>query len=161
MGDKTLIYKEKLKNNLLESQKHLKRVKDAFGELQKSFELPMDEEEYLTLSKDLQALAFCDQVIYRFSKLQDTIGAKLFKSFLLFQGENIDKPFLDILSELEKMDIVDVDEWFEMRDLRNEIAHEYGEDIQNNHLIINQIYKSVDKIKTILIKIEKILEKQK
>ncbi len=41
--------------------------------------------------------AFCDQVVYRFSKLQDIMGAKLFKSFLLFQGENINKPFLDIL----------------------------------------------------------------
>ena len=160
MGDKTLIYKNKLKNNFLESKKHLKRVKDAFGELQKSFEIPMDKEQYITLSKDLQALAFCDQVIYRFSKLQDTIGAKLFKSFLLFQGENIDKPFLDILSELEKMDIVNVDDWFEMRDLRNEIAHEYGEDIQNNPFTINQIYKSIDKIENILDKIEKTLEKQ-
>ena len=53
--------------------------------------------------EELDSLAYCDQIIYRFSKLQDTMGAKLFKALLLYQGENIDKPFLDLLNRLEKM----------------------------------------------------------
>ena len=55
-------------------------------------------------------LAFADQMIFRFSKAQDCIGAKLFKSFLLAQGENIDRPFLDILNSLEKINMLSVDE---------------------------------------------------
>lgn len=160
MGNKTLIYRVKVEENLNQSYIHLKRLNNAFIELNKRYIFPINKDSYIKLIANIQDLAFSDQIIYRFSKLQDTIGAKLFKSFLLFQGENIDKPFLDILSELEKMDIVNVDDWFEMRDLRNEIAHEYGEDIQNNPFTINQIYKSIDKIENILDKIEKTLEKQ-
>ena len=37
----------------------------------------------------------------------------------------VNKPFLDILNQLEAIDIINVDEWFEIRDLRNEIAHDY------------------------------------
>ena len=161
MGNKALVHENRLKSNLLESQKHLKRVKDAFSELQNKFELPIKKSKYDQILNDLQILAFCDQIIYRFSKLQDVMGAKLFKSFLLFQGENVDKPFLDILNELEKMDIIDVDNWFELRDLRNEIAHEYGDDMQNNLQIINEIFQSLDKIETILKKIEKVVEEKK
>ena len=59
----------------------------------------------------------------------------------------------------KKMDIIDVDSWFELRDLRNEIAHEYADDIQNNFQIINEIFESLNKIETILIKIEKVAER--
>ncbi len=46
---------------------------------------------------------------------------KTFKSLLLYLGENVNRPFLDILNQLERIDIIDVDEWFEIIDLRNEI----------------------------------------
>ena len=39
-----------------------------------------------------------EDLIYRFSKLQDCMGAKLFKSVLLYEGENVNKPFLDLLN---------------------------------------------------------------
>ena len=81
MGNKAIVYKNRLKSNLLESQKHLKRVKDAFNELQNRFKLPIEKNKYDKILNDLQTLAFCDQIIYRFSKLQDVMGAKLFKSF--------------------------------------------------------------------------------
>ncbi|MEA1972076.1 MAG: hypothetical protein U9N34_02120, partial [Candidatus Cloacimonadota bacterium] len=117
MGNKTLIYKEKLNNTLDESYKHLARLNGAFEQLNLKYSFPIDTASYKIIIEDIQDLAFSDQIIYRFSKLQDTIGAKLFKSLLLYQGENIDKPFLDILNNLEKIDIVDVEEWFEIRDL--------------------------------------------
>ncbi len=83
------------------------------------------------------------------------MGAKLFKSILLYQGENIDKPFLDILNQLEKMDIIDVDEWFEMRDLRNDIAHNYKGNENVALSIINAIYKLRDDLAEILNNINK------
>jgi len=67
---------------------------------------------------DNVALAFADQIIYRFSKAQDSMGAKLFKAFMFFQDENVDKPFMDILNSLEKLEILEVDEWFELREIR-------------------------------------------
>ncbi len=159
MGNKTLIYRQKVYNHLKESYRHLLRLESAFDEIEKELTFPLQAEDYNELTNSKILLAFCDQIIYRFSKLQDIMGAKLFKSFLLFQGENINKPFLDILNELEKIDIICVDEWFEMRDLRNEIAHDYGEDEAMSIEIINAIYKTKKELKKILENIEQYIKK--
>ena len=141
MGSKVVVYRQKVEDNLSESLKHLKRLNDAFSQLQLHYDIPLNKESYRKILTDLPSLAYSDQIIYRFSKLQDCMGAKLFKSILLYEGENVDKPFLDILNQLEKMDIIDVDEWFEIRDLRNEIAHDYEENEAFAIDIINTIYK--------------------
>ena len=150
MGNKTLVYKEKVKHSLTESYKHLKRLEDAFLQLKQSYNLPLVKESYQLILDDLESLAYSDQIIYRFSKLQDCMGAKLFKSILLYQGENVDKPFLDILNQLEKMDIINVDDWFEIRDLRNEIAHDYEDNNNISVNILNTIYTLKDELKIIL-----------
>ena len=157
MGNKTLIYKQKVEHNLDESLKHLSRLKSAFVELEKKFNFPIDKKTYTDIVNNAQYLAYSDQLIYRFSKLQDCMGAKLFKSILLYQGENVDKPFLDILNNLEKMEILDVDEWFELRDLRNEISHDY--DNSDNHAIniLNTIYSLQGELEKILNNIKKII----
>jgi len=125
-------------------------LNDAFKELKQHFELPLDSKSYQDILNNVEFLAYSDQIIYRFSKLQDSMGGKLFKSILLYQGENIDKPFLDILNQLEKMNILDVDEWFELRDLRNEIAHDYEDNELMAINILNMIYKLKDDLKEIL-----------
>lgn len=157
MGNKALVYKVKVEDNLNQSYTHLKRLNDAFSELSIRYRFPIDKSSYKKIIDNIQDLAFSDQIIYRFSKLQDTIGAKLFRGLLLYQGENIDKPFLDILNQLEKIDIVNVDEWFELRDLRNEIAHDY----ENNDLmaidILNNIFESKNELKKILDNIDVLL----
>ncbi len=150
MGNKVIIYKLKVEESLNQSYIHLKRLNDAFIELNSRYKFPIDKSLYENLINNIQDLAFSDQIIYRFSKLQDTIGAKLFKGLLLYQGENIDKPFLDILNQLEKIDIVNVEEWFELRDLRNEIAHDYE---NNDNLaidILNNIFELKDELEKIL-----------
>ncbi|WP_236613284.1 hypothetical protein [Chrysiogenes arsenatis] len=83
--------------------------------------------------------------MYRFSTLQDTMGAKLFKPAFLYLGENIDKPFIDILKQLEHIDILSVDEWFEIRDLRNEIARNYE---ANESVIIKRgLYDDIETLR--------------
>lgn len=158
MGNSPLIYKQKVQDNLKESEKHLKRLNDAFEELSKELSFPIEAKKYQNILNSKQNLAYSDQIIYRFSKLQDCMGAKLFKSILLYQGENIDKPFLDILNQLEKMDIIDVDEWFEMRDLRNEIAHDYEDNDTLTINILNTIYSLKEELQTTLNKIFVILK---
>ncbi len=150
MGNKTLVYKARVEESLNQGYTHLKRLNDAFTELNNKYKFPIDKNQYKNMISNIQDLAFSDQIIYRFSKLQDTIGAKLFKGLLLYQGENIDKPFLDILNQLEKIDIVDVEEWFELRDLRNEIAHDYE---NNDYLaidILNNIFELKNELEKIL-----------
>lgn len=159
MGNKTIIYRQKVTDNLIESYKHLKRLNDAFSELEKVYDFPIEKKNYEDILHSLQHLAYCDQIIYRFSKLQDCVGAKLFKSILMYQGENIDKPFLDILNQLEKMNILNVDEWFEIRDLRNEVAHEYEEKDDTALNVINMIYKFKGELENIMISINNLLRK--
>jgi len=157
VGSKTLIYKTKVEQNLNESYKHLDRLNGAFEQLNLKYNFPLNQDSYDKIINDINDLAFSDQVIYRFSKLQDTIGAKLFKSLLLYQGENINRPFLDILNSLERIDIIDVEEWFEIRDLRNEIAHEY-EDNENIAInILNTIYKLKQELEKILNRIKEMI----
>lgn len=161
MGHQTLMYRQKLDDNVLECRRHLARLEIAFSALQSHFAFPLDETQMYTLRDDPQMLAFSDQCIYRFSKLQDTMGAKLFKSVLLYLGESTDKPFLDILNQLEKIDIVDVDEWFEIRDLRNEIAHNYADDEGMIANILNTIFQLKGELSEILDQIGKLRDRSK
>ena len=128
-------------------------------ELEKSYVFLLDMEKYEKILQDLQMVAYRDQIIYRFSKLQDIMGAKLFKSLFLYLGENVDKPFLDILNALEKMNLISVDEWFELRYLRNGIAHEYGESDGKIGLeILNSIYTQREELRKILENIDKVIK---
>lgn len=141
MGNKTLVYKQKVHDNLNESYKHLTRLENAFDALKQHYLFPITIDDFKLVVSSIEHLAYSDQIIYRFSKLQDCMGAKLFKSLLLYQGENVNKPFLDILNQLEVIDVINVDEWFELRDLRNEIAHDYDDNDETAINILNTIYK--------------------
>ena len=135
------VRKENFEKILREVNIHITRLEQSFEELSKLFSFPLSDTDFQKIIQKPSYLAFADQIIYRFSKAQDTIGGKLFKAYLLVQGENIDKPFLDILNSLEKIDIVDVDEWFELREIRNEIAHDYENSDEHGKNVLNTIYK--------------------
>ncbi|MCK5536747.1 MAG: hypothetical protein KAH84_03060 [Thiomargarita sp.] len=66
--------------------------------------------------------------LFNFSKLQDKIGAKLFKK-ILYELKEIDSfsiPMLDVLNLLEKLEIIETATvWDELREARNAIAHDY------------------------------------
>ena len=151
MGDKALIYKTRLEMVLQEIEIHLSRLEKAFDELSHHYSLPfrVDDFHKITDGDDI-ALAFTDQIIYRFAKAQDSMGAKLFKAFMLYQGENVDRPFLDILNGLEKIGVLQVDEWFELREIRNEIAHNYENKPGAACNIVNGIYLYKGKLKQIM-----------
>ena len=56
--------------------------------------MPLDTEQYNDL--DGLQVSVIDQMIFRFSKLQDTMGEKLFPSILKLNGESVKKmTFID------------------------------------------------------------------
>ena len=70
--------------------------------------------------------------LFNFSKLQDKIGAKLFRKVLydLKEIDNQNLSMIDILNLLEKLEIIeDSKEWDLLREIRNSLAHEYPFDI--------------------------------
>jgi len=160
MGNKTLVYRQKVTDNLNESYKHLTRVENAFRALGQKYTFPISMDDFRKIIDSTEQLAYSDQIIYRFSKLQDCMGAKLFKSVLLYEGENVNKPFLDILNQLEAINIINVDEWFEIRDLRNEIAHDYEDNDETAINILNTIHKLKNDLKETLDAIKQLVKEE-
>lgn len=71
--------------------------------------------------------------LFNYIKIQDKLGASLFRK-LLFSLREIDNdnlPMIDILNLLEKLEIIEsVQAWDQLREIRNVIAHEYPSDIE-------------------------------
>ena len=102
--------------------------------------MPLSVSTYLELPDE--AVGYVDQYLFRFSKLQDALGKKLFRAILLLLEEDIEnRPFIDILNRLEKLELIESrEEWITLRTLRNELSHEYGDDPEEMSEIINTIY---------------------
>jgi predicted nucleotidyltransferase len=148
---------KKLKQNKIinECEKHLQRLKYAQAGLKRLF--PLTEESYKNLSqKDIQAI---DQFIYRFSKLQDTIGEKLIKLAFSLYEENIEKfTFIDILNRLEKAGILSKKKWQELRDIRNELSHHYEDDPMESIIVLNKVYEKEKILESIYQNIKNVLK---
>ena len=100
---------------------HNSRLKLAYKEIV-DFEV-LDVEIF----DDFEKLKTIDTFIYRFIKLQDLVGNKLFKLFLDEIGEYQDNmSLLDVLDKLERFKIIsDSKKWMYYRKLRNQLTHEY------------------------------------
>jgi hypothetical protein len=110
--------KKRLDLYFAEAQKHIELMEDAINVIN----LPIKNYEDLP---NLEKFAI-NALVFRFSKLQDLIGSKVFRTFLEFNKfDTQDKSFLELLKEIEKEGIIDIDSWDEFRKLRNSIAHEY------------------------------------
>jgi hypothetical protein len=70
-----------------------------------------------------------DAFVARFGRLQDTVGDKLLPALLAAMAEKIG-PAIDNLDKAEKLGLIEsADGWMEMRRLRNQMVHEYIEDL--------------------------------
>lgn len=70
-----------------------------------------------------------DAFVSRFARLQDTIGDKLLPTLLIALAESTG-PAMENLDKAEKFGLlVSADAWMEMRRLRNQMVHEYIEDV--------------------------------
>lgn len=70
-----------------------------------------------------------DAFVSRFGRLQDTVGDKLLPALLSALAENIGAA-IDNLDKAEKFGLIaSADAWMEMRRLRNQMVHEYIEDL--------------------------------
>ncbi len=137
---------ERLKKIFYECQRHIQRI-DSSSTKMAAF-MPLSEERYDHLTED--EVEHIDQFLFRFLKLQDAIGQKLFKAILLVLREDIEnKPFLDILNRLDKLELIhDVETWIELRKIRNSLTHEYEENSEAISQMINKIYERREMLKS-------------
>ena len=147
-----------LKSILNECDKHLKRMNFAYKKISALF--PITKERISKLNED--EISYIDQIIYRFSKLQDTIGQKLFKAVLIFLDEEvINKSSIDIFNRLEQLEIIENYEiWKNLRDLRNELAHEYEEDENETAQKLNTLFEKKSDLEKYVNDIHNYLEKR-
>jgi len=116
-------HEDELKEALQLCEIHNERMKYAHHKVMDYF--PLNAASYQKLTKD--DLSYLDQLIFRFSKLQDSMGNRLFPALLKNLGEDIrGLPFIDLLTTLEKLDLLDDHkQWFQLRETRNTVTHEY------------------------------------
>jgi len=98
-------------------------------------------------SGDVEAFTFNDMLflemfVNRFSKLQDLMGAKIFKAVIDYAGESTDTmTFIDRLNTLEKLRLIDnKDVWKDIREMRNHLAHEYPDAPETVANYLNQAF---------------------
>ena len=73
--------------------------------------------------------AFLDAYLKRFASLQDFLGAKVFPLLLEVAGIGTDK-MTEVLYRIEREGIIDrFDRWIELREIRNELEHDYPEEL--------------------------------
>lgn len=79
---------------------------------------------------DEDGKAQIDAFIHRFSKLQDMIGAQLFRGILtLEREEERHVSMLDVLNAMKKRRTLEsVDDWDLLRRIRHNLSHEYPDD---------------------------------
>jgi predicted nucleotidyltransferase len=143
--------KIKINRYLNQCDKHLQRVEEAYTDIFPL--LPLSVEKYTNLSKD--EVQDIDQYLFRFAKLQDTLGDKLFR-LILQEYEPGDEivPFIDVLNTLEKLGfITSAKEWMNLRKIRNEISHQYDDEPEEMTQAINNILNHKDIIKEIYLKV--------
>lgn len=142
----------KLQKYFRECDKHLQRIEEAYEDIKKF--IPISCTSYKHLTKE--EVRSIDQYLFRFAKLQDTIGDKIFKLIIAKYEENVDKlPFLDILNKLEKIGILSsAKKWIGLRKIRNDISHQYEEEEDEISLAINNIIAQKEVIKNIYLKIK-------
>ncbi len=103
--------------------------------------LPFSAETVQHLTKE--QLRILDQIAYRFTKLQDTMGQKVLPTILELAQEPIapDATFAEKLNWLERMGALpSAEEWKKLRVARNAIAHEYPDDRDLRASAINRFF---------------------
>ena len=107
-------------------------------------------------------VAYLDQLIYRFTKLQDTIGRKIFPIMLGLMGEDVaDSSFIDKLNTLEKIGALKTKQfWQDLRETRNLISHEYPEEEEMLVEAVNTCMIDADRLLEYWVELKQFINKR-
>ncbi len=132
--------KERLERYFTEAKHHIDKIEGARMVLRNAMPLSLDTFAKLN-EKEQDKL---DILLFRFAKLQDLLGSKIFRTLLSYSGFDTDVAFVEILAELERAGLIEVDRWLALRDARNAIAHEYPDETERIVQELNFIYEEVE-----------------
>lgn len=147
--------RERLSREFDICDRHIQRIEEALEAMET--DIPMSIECYANL--DENQIRCMDQFIFRFSKLQDAMEAKIFRYVLEYLDEDITTlPMQDILNRLERYQFIEsAEEWGYIRELRNEIAHDYPL-LENDVVsVLNELISKVPLLKGIYNRIKAVV----
>jgi hypothetical protein len=110
------------------------------NKLQKNFEVLREYKNFIEKLGDiytpfvfnslkLEEKAILEAYLKRFAFLQDYLGAKIFKLILENKGIVVNK-MSEVLIEIEREGIIDLEKWIELRNIRNELEHDYPDELE-------------------------------
>ena len=122
--------KEILQKRFEKLEKHyiaLKEYKSLIDDLSRESNI-YDQFVFNTLKPEKRAIL--DAYLKRFASVQDFLDSKIFSLLLDVAGINNTK-MSEVLSNIEKEEIIDsLENWIELREVRNELEHDYLEELQ-------------------------------
>ncbi len=122
---------------------HYKRIDDILPDILEY--VPLEEKNF----ENKELVAKIDSFIYRFIKIQDKMGEKLFPVYLqLLQEYKHGMPLLDVLNNLERIGVIErTGQWVEYRKLRNSLTHEYPGNIDEVIDALGLAFTAFDEMK--------------
>ncbi len=123
MNDTTVMRLQFLSRVICRELQHL-RLTD-----QRLFVSPFTVTQAMVLENDIVLAERVEAFVSRFGRLQDTLGDKLLPVLLFALGEKTASA-IDNLDKAERLGLISsTDAWMTMRMLRNQMVHEYIEDL--------------------------------
>ena len=120
---------DRLSASIWEADRHAVALTSALADWE-----PVATHSLQEIEQDRMLVRLVDQLLFRFTKLQDALGERLIAATLAHLAESFeDWSMRDRLNRLEKLGYLDVDDWLRWRDVRNRLAHEYPDAPEIRH----------------------------
>jgi len=132
---------------LEESDLHLLALHEAMARIPAA----LTPDHFMVRDPDL--IAALDQFAYRFAKLQDVMSIQLFRAYAVAEvhAPVEESPVIDILKLLERYQLIpSVTRWQQIREMRNQITHEYAMQVEELIAAITQAFTMVDEMQQIV-----------
>ena len=127
------------------------------------FEELIKKEIDVDFFEEYENVRIVNSFLFNYSKIQDKIGAKLFRKFLyeIKEIDDINLPMRDVLNILERLEIIEnVDIWDKIREIRNNLSHEYPFDYDDRIENLKLVMKYYPILKQIYFNIKNFLNKE-
>lgn len=138
--------KEILKRKLQKVNVHYKALKEYKEFIDSTgFNFSIDEFTHL----DIPTKGVLEAYLKRFSSLQDYLGAKVFSNLLDISGVNYSK-MSEVIFLVEREGLIDFDKWIEFRNIRNDLEHDYPDELKDALLDLKYCIDSFGEMESIV-----------
>ena len=129
---------------LWEADRHAAALSEALVEWTAGPALDLEH-----LERDRMLLRLADQILFRFTKLQDALGERLVPATLQCLAEAFENwPMRDRLDRLEKLGYLRADDWLRWRKFRNRLAYEYPDQPELRFAVLKATFVAAGELVT-------------